>query len=225
MILLIILNFIKTFKLSNFWFISKKSEMISLIDLLTAVDWQTFSRFTQLRLGLRRLTGLSGGSPLPPSAAGIRLCRCTIVVRILEKCDDDSCWIFFFLIDCWLLVFWAVSIFHLCACCHHAYRRLYIDLSHSIHETSLTIKESLVEHETKCRRSREVKLTILFRSRFISNKNHDYWMNEALTCVIYSSWSSLAFIRRIDSENSSTRESTTFFVFTSRASIVIEVVS
>jgi hypothetical protein len=29
----------------------------------------------------------------------------TIVARVLEKCDDDSCWIFFFLIDCWLLVF------------------------------------------------------------------------------------------------------------------------
>jgi hypothetical protein len=29
----------------------------------------------------------------------------TIVARVLEKCDDDSCWIFFFFIDCWLLVF------------------------------------------------------------------------------------------------------------------------
>jgi hypothetical protein len=29
----------------------------------------------------------------------------TIVARVLEKCDDDSYWIFFFFIDCWLLVF------------------------------------------------------------------------------------------------------------------------
>jgi hypothetical protein len=29
----------------------------------------------------------------------------TIVARVLEKRDDDSCWIFFFLIDFWLLVF------------------------------------------------------------------------------------------------------------------------
>ncbi len=62
---------------------------------------------------------------------------------------------------------WVVSIFHLLACCHHAYRRLYIDLSHSLQKISLTIKESLVEHETKCRRRREVRHAILFRFRFI----------------------------------------------------------
>ncbi len=60
-----------------------------------------------------------------------------------------------------------VSIFHLLACCHHAYRRLYIDLSHSLQKISLTIKESFVEHETKCRRHREVRHAIFFRFRFI----------------------------------------------------------
>jgi hypothetical protein len=74
--ILIILNFIKTFKLSNFWFISKKSEMVSKIDHLTVAGWQTFSRSTQLGLRLRRLTRLGGGSRLPPLSAGFRFCRC-----------------------------------------------------------------------------------------------------------------------------------------------------
>jgi hypothetical protein len=73
--ILIILNFIKIFKLLNFWFISKKSEMISNIDHLTVVDWQTFSRFTQLRLRLRRLTRLGDGSRLSSFSAGFRFCR------------------------------------------------------------------------------------------------------------------------------------------------------
>jgi hypothetical protein len=35
----------------------------------------------------------------------------TIVARVLEKCDDDNCWIFFFFIDCWLLVFKSFQFF------------------------------------------------------------------------------------------------------------------
>jgi hypothetical protein len=88
MILLIILNFKKTFKLSNLWFISKKSEMIPLIDLLTVVDWQTFSRSTQLGLRLRRLTRLGGGSRLPPFAAGTRFCRC-MISAVRRKIVDE----------------------------------------------------------------------------------------------------------------------------------------
>ncbi len=73
------------------------------------------------------------------------------------------------LLFCRLLIarFWIVSIFYLCTCCHHAYRRLYIDLNYLLQKISFTIKESLVEHETKCRRHREMKHAIFFKFRFI----------------------------------------------------------
>jgi hypothetical protein len=111
-----------------------------------------------------------------------------IVVQTVEKCDDNNCWISSFFYR--LLNVRIVSIFHLLACCHHAYRRLYIHfLSHFFQEIFLTIKKSFVEHETKCRRHREMKHAIFFRFRFI------FWaritiieMTKLLRLSIYNSF-------------------------------------
>jgi hypothetical protein len=163
-------------------------------------------------------------------------------VESMNRCNSLRLWIrssfefsrnvmmtaveFFFFIDCWLLVFWIVSIFYPLACCHHAYRRFYIDLNHSLKKISFTIKKNLVEHDEMSSISKSETQDSLQISIHLLNKNHDYWDDEIFTCVnLQFNRSLFAFIRRIDSENSFTRESATFLVFTSHASIVIEIVS
>ncbi len=106
---------------------------------------------------------------------------------------------FFFLYR--LLIARVVSIFHLIACCHHAYRRFYIDLSHSLQEISFTIKESLVEHETKCRRRREMRHAILFRSRFI------FWAR--ITIIEMTKFSRVSVYNSFDHRSRSFDASTT----------------
>jgi hypothetical protein len=63
-------------KLMYLTMILKSSSMLSKIDHLIVVDWQTFSRFTQLRLRLRRLKRLNDESRLSSFSADFRFCRC-----------------------------------------------------------------------------------------------------------------------------------------------------
>jgi hypothetical protein len=107
-------------------------------------------------------------------------------------------------------------------------------VSSSLHRSESFASRDFSHDQRKSRRTRdEVSSTsrsetrdLLQISIHLLSKNDDYWDDEVLTCVsLQLIWSSLALTRRIDDENSSTRRSMTFFVFTSHASIVIEVVS
>ncbi len=81
-------------KLIFFTKIMKSISLLSNIHHLTATDWQTFSRSTQLRLKLRRLTRLGDGSRLPSSSAGTRFCRCAKkenekkIIKIVKRFHD-----------------------------------------------------------------------------------------------------------------------------------------
>ncbi len=107
-------------------------------------------------------------------------------------------------------------------------------VSSSLHRFESFSSRDFFHDQKKSRRTRdEVSSTSRNETRdflqisihFLS-KNHDYWNDEVFTCVsLQFIWSSLALIRRIDDENSFTRWSMTFFVFTSHENIVIEIVS
>ncbi len=112
--------------------------------------------------------------------------RISIVARVLEKCGDDSCWISFFpnrLLKCSNV--WTVSNFHLLACCHHAYRRPYTDLSQPLKEISPTTKGSPAGHKPGCRR--RSSFMIISYVKFMKNsRNWNFEIREKKNFVIRS---------------------------------------
>jgi hypothetical protein len=134
-----------------------------------------------------------------------------IVVRIVEQNLDNSCWISSFLIDCWLLesfrffIWLRVVITRIVVFISIWIIRFKKFFSRS-KKISSNKRRSIVNFEKW-----NTRFSSDFESSFEQRSSLLRWRNFHV-CYLQFIWSSLAFIRRINSENSSTRESTTFFV-------------
>ncbi len=132
-----------------------------------------------------------------------------IVVRVVEKSLDNSCWISFCSIDCWLLelfrffIWLRVVITRIVVFTSIWVIRFKRFLSRSKRVSSNTRRSVVDLEKWNTRSSSNLESSFEQESRLLR------WRNSHV-CHLQLIWSSLALTRRIDSENSSTQKSKTF---------------
>jgi hypothetical protein len=115
------------------------------------------------------------------------------------------------------------------ACCQHAYRRLWFVFESSLWRyrarntlrMSLTIEDNRVKLEMRCsQRSKNEIIRFRQISNYHESESRLLKTRFSHVLILTNSWSSLALIWRIDSENFFTRRFVAFLILFSRASIV-----